>query len=129
MLYVLTHKAEKQLRNCSDSHRLGPLSCEKFKLSTTTCSSVVPAPLRSFCAKTHCAVSPKFIQVMIMCLVSRCMPAAGGCEEYNVISVCDFPHQGSGLIPKIGTTLRHVISKINEVSRGPAGSPILQYTY
>ena len=38
MLYVLTHKAEKQLRNCSDSHRLGPLSCEKFKLSTTTCS-------------------------------------------------------------------------------------------
>jgi len=38
MLYVLTHKAEKQLSNCSDSHRFGPLSCEKFKLSTTTCS-------------------------------------------------------------------------------------------
>jgi len=71
MLYVLTHKAEKQLSNCNDSHRFGPLSCEKFKLSTTTCSSVVPAPLGDPSVLKHCAASlvrvklTQFIQVMI----------------------------------------------------------------
>jgi len=87
MLYILTHKAEKQLSNCSDSHRFGPLSCEKFKLSTTTCSSVVPAPLGDSSVLKHCAASlvrvklTQFIQVMIIRLVLRCH--SGGC---NVIS-------------------------------------------